>query len=92
MFSDAEIATIRNLATAAQKARIWRNQLNALSSIALQTTLEELILEIDNRRDRLKDMQQPLKKAVKELQYQKNDLKDREKRAVFFKYIAGLTR
>lgn len=92
MFSDTEILSIRNLASSAQKYRIWRNQLNSLSSIALQTTLEELILELDNRTDRLKELHDPLTKAIRDLRYPGNDLKDREKRAVFFKYIAGLTR
>lgn len=94
MFSDAEIASIRNLADSARKYRIWRNQLNSLSSVALQTTLEELLLELDNRTDRLKELRAPLIQAIRDLKYQGNgsDLKDREKRAVFFKYIAGLTR
>ena len=92
MFSDAEIISIRQLAREAQRYRIWRNQLNALSSIALQTSLEELILEIDNRTDRLKELRDPLKKALRALMSEGSPLKDQEKRAVFFKYVAGLTR
>jgi hypothetical protein len=92
MFSDSEIASIRQLARDAQRYRIWRAQLNALSAVALQTSLEELVLEIDNRSDRLKEMRDPIKNAVRALGSEGSPLKDQEKRAVFFKYIAGLTR
>ena len=92
MFSNSEIASIRQLARDAQKYHIWRAQLNALSAVALQTSLEELVLEIDNRSDRLKEMRDPIKNAVRALGSEGSPLKDQEKRAVFFKYIAGLTR
>lgn len=92
MFSDTEIASIRNLASLCKKLRILRNQLNALSAVALQTSLEELILEIDNRKDRLGELRVQLTKDLRALAPEGSDLQDREKRAVFFKYIAGLTR
>jgi hypothetical protein len=95
MFSDTEINGtngIRRLASDAKKYGIWRAQLNALSAVALQTSLEELILEIDNRTDRLKELREPIKTAVRALGSEGSSLKNQEKRAVFFKYIAGLTR
>jgi hypothetical protein len=92
MFSDTEITSIRRLAAEAKKYRILRSQLNYLSAVALQTSLEELILEVDNRTDRLKELRDPIKQAVRALTSEGSTLKDQEKRAVFFKYVAGLTR
>jgi hypothetical protein len=64
----------------------------SLSGVALQTSLEELILEVDQRADRLKEVRDPLRQALYSLDKEGSDLRDREKRAVFLKYIAGLTR
>lgn len=91
MFSEKEIESIRNLAKECQKYRM-RTQLNFLSGVALQTSLEELTLEIDYRSDRLKELRNPLRQAVCALEQEGSELKDREKRAVFLKYVAGLTR
>ena len=64
----------------------------SLSGVALQTSLQELLLEADQRADRLKEVREPFKQALSLLEKAENDLRTREKRAVFIKYIAGLTR
>ena len=91
MFDDAEIDSIHKLAKQAKGLRL-RSQLNALNKVALQTSLKELLLELEYRSDRLKGFAEPLGQAVEALKPEKHETKSREKRAVFFKYIAGITR
>ncbi len=90
MFSDTEVRTIRDLAKECQKANVRRHQLESLSNIALQTTLEELLLEVDARSDRLRELRPRLLQALRSIAGE--DYRGREKRAVFLKYVASLTR
>jgi len=93
MFSDSEVQKIRELAAEAVKFRVFPTQLNRLAEVALNTSKEELLLEIDTSADRLRGFEDKLKEGISELtkDKRKSNLENREKRSVFIKYIAKLS-
>ena len=92
VFTSEEVRKIRELAEKANQLRVYRTQLQQIAQVALQTSKDELLLEIDTRGRWLRGFQQPLKEALESLSEEGEDFKDREKRSVFIKYIAKLVR
>jgi hypothetical protein len=92
VFTSEEVRKIRELADRANRDRVYRTQLQQIAQVALQTSKDELLLEIDTRARWLRGFQKPLKEALENLSEEGKDFKDREKRSVFIKYIAKLIR
>jgi len=92
MFTGEEVRHIRRIAEMAKNKRVWPTQIHQVSQVALKTSMDELLLEIDIRRDRLKGIEQELKNSLKRLVKTESEYLDREKRAVFIKYIANLSK
>jgi len=92
VFTSEEVRKIRELADRANRDRVYRTQLQQIAQVALQTSKDELLLEIDTRGRWLRGFQKPLKEALESLSEEGKDFKDREKRSVFIKYIAKLVR
>lgn len=93
MFTNEEVAAIRNLASIAQ--REWRssNQLIALSRFAVTRSLEELLLELDVRTGQGKlprSLPKPLTDVLRKMPG--DDPKGQTKRAKFIDYVAKLAR
>lgn len=92
MFTSDEVRDIRKIAEMAKTNRVWPTQIHNVSQIALKTSIDELLLEIDVRKDRLKGIENELKTSLQKLIKTESKYKDREKRAVFLKYIANLSK
>jgi hypothetical protein len=92
MFSAEEINKIREMAAEAMRRHVSPHQFNYLSKFALRTTSAELGLELDRRADRLRGLNEELKRNIENLQFEGIDLKDKEKRSVFLKYIGDLVK
>ena len=92
MFTSKEVRKIRELAERANRDRVYRTQLQQIAQVALRTSKDELLLEIDTRGRWLRKFQKPLKEALESLSEEGKDLRDREKRSIFIKYIAKLVR
>lgn len=92
MFSHEEVKKIRDLAENAKKYRVYPTQLERLSSVALDTNIDELLLEISASADRLKDFEKYLIEGIKSIKEEGTDYQNKEKRAVFIKYIAKLSK
>lgn len=92
MFSAEEINKIREMAAEAMRRHVSSHQFNYLSKFALRTTSAELGLELDRRADRLRGLNEELKRSIDNLQFEGKDLKDKEKRSVFLKYIGDLVK
>jgi len=94
MFTDENVTTIRNLSTLARSERVPLTQLNGLVRTALQTSKQELFLEIDARahaRPSKIGQRFPgqLKNGLDALKAS-DDFGEREQRAIFIKYVAKL--
>lgn len=100
MFNAEDINSIRSLATKARSGDVTNAQLSALIQTALKTNFGELLLEIEARSVERKlghPMKEDgiqfagrLKDALEKLGAKGDTLEDREKRAVFIKYIRRL--
>jgi hypothetical protein len=95
MFTPGEINSIRQLAAEARREKIPNAQLQILVQTAQVGSKEELFLEIDARaqerklgRDR--GFSRRLKAALERLTSLGDEDRDREKRAIFIKYIIRL--
>jgi hypothetical protein len=92
MFTPEEVRDIRRIADLAKNNRVWPTQIHNVSQVALKTSIDELLLEIDVRRDRLKGIEKELKNSLQKLIKTESEYLDRGKRAVFLKYIANLSK
>lgn len=96
MFTDKEVNDIRRLAMEARNARVSNSELESLVQTALLTDLHELFLEIEAREAERKlgdklGFPGHLRKALSELDYTGlTPQQQRQKRAVFIKYIRKL--
>lgn len=93
MFTTEEVNAIRVLAESATSERVPKYQLNILSQFALIASLEELLLEIDVRAKERKlgryKFHSELKKYLSKLTVD-NEYKQKDKRAIFIKYVLKL--
>lgn len=92
MFQSDEVSEIRKLAEIARKNNVAPHQLSSLSDVSLNTSLDELLLELDVRTDKLKQFSGELTKALEKMGTDASEYKNREKRAVFIKYIGKLVK
>ncbi len=92
MFQSGEVSDIRKLAEIARKNNVAPHQLNSLSDISLNTSLDELLLELDVREDKLRQFGGELAKSLKNLKTEESEYQKREKRAIFIKYISKLVK
>ncbi len=90
MFLPEEVRKIRELAEIAKKDRVYPTQLERLARVALETNVDELLLEIDARADRLRGFEKKLMEGIKSITEEGTDYQNREKRSIFIKYIAKL--
>jgi len=90
MFQSNEVSDIRNLAEIARKNNVTSSQLNRLSDVSLNTNLDELLLELDVSKDKLRQFGEQLAKSLKNLEMDESDYQNRLKRALFIKYIGKL--
>jgi len=90
MFQSVEVSKIRELAEIARKNNVTSTQLNNLSDASLNTSIDELLLELDARKDRLRQFGEKLAGAIEQLEPDKSEYQSRIKRAVFIKYIGKL--
>lgn len=92
MFTHEDVRKIRELAETAKKYRVYPTQLERLSSVAMETNIDELLLEISVSADRLRGFEKNLIEGIKSLREEGDDYLKKEKRSVFIKYIAKLAR
>ncbi|MEO0294274.1 MAG: hypothetical protein ABIN61_08675 [candidate division WOR-3 bacterium] len=92
VFTAKEVKDIRRLADLARNRKVWPTQIHNVSQVAMETTLDELLLEIDVRKDHLRGIENELKNSLQQLEPTNSEYSDREKRAVFLKYIANLSK
>ena len=92
MFQSGEVSDIRKLAEIARKNNVAPHQLDSLSNISLNASLDELLLELDVRGDKLRQFGGELAKALENLKIEESEYQKREKRAVFIKYIGKLVK
>lgn len=92
MFQSGEVSDIRKLAEIARKNNVAPHQLDSLSNISLNASLDELLLELDVREDKLRQFGGELAKALENLKTEESEYQKREKRAVFIKYIGKLVK
>lgn len=92
MFQSDEVSEIRKLAEIARKNNVAPHQLNSLSDVSLNASLDELLLELDVRTDKLKQFSGELAKTLEKLETDESEYQKREKRAVFIKYIGKLVK
>lgn len=92
VFNNEEVRQIRELAELARKYRVFPTQLEQISKIALKTNKDELLLELDTRKDKLRELEKPLKDALDKLTASDKEWHDREKRSIFIKYVAKLAK
>ncbi len=92
MFAQEEVRKIRELAESAKKYRVYPTQLERLSSVAMETNIDELLLEINVSADKLRGFEKSLIEGIKSLKEEGYDYQNKEKRSVFIKYIAKLAR
>ncbi len=90
MFQSVEVSKIRELAEIARKNNVTSTQLNNLSDVSMNTNVDELLLELDVRKDRLSRFGERLADAIKQPEMSGNEYQSRIKRAVFIKYIGKL--
>jgi len=90
MFQSGEVSKIRELAVIARKNNVTPTQLNNLSDASLNTSIDELLLELDARKDRLRQFGEKLAGAIEQLEPDESEYQSRIKRAVFIKYIGKL--
>lgn len=90
MFQSSEVSEIRKLAELARKNRVTPTQLNNLSEVSLNTNLDELLLELDARKDKLRQFSGQLAEVLKTLTPEESEYQNRVKRAVFIKYIGKI--
>ncbi len=92
VFTSKEVKDVRRLADLARNRRVWPTQIHNVSQVAMETSLDELLLEIDVRKDHLRGIENELKNSLQQLEPTNSEYSDREKRAVFLKYIANLSK
>lgn len=92
MFQSGEVSDIRKLAEIARKNNVAPHQLDSLSNISLNASLDELLLELDVREDKLRQFGGELAKVLENLKTEESEYQKREKRAVFIKYIGKLVK
>jgi len=93
MFQSSEVGEIRELAEIARDNNVTSIQLNSLSDISLTMSVDELLLEIGVRKDRLRLFGERLADAIEHLETNDESVyQNRIKRAVFIKYIGKLVR
>lgn len=90
MFQSGEVSKIRELAVIARDNNVTPTQLNNLSDASLNTSIDELLLELDARKDRLRQFGERLAGAIEQLEPDESEYQSRIKRAVFIKYIGKL--
>ena len=97
MFSGNQVDAIRRLAADARRAGVGNTELESLVAMALNTELDELLLEIEARDSEQKlgseeQFPERLCQALREVEYQadESDRQRRLKRAVFIKYVKRL--
>ena len=91
MFQSSEVGEIRELAEIAQNNNVTPTQLNSLSDVSIYMSVDELLLELDARKNRLRQFGERLADAIKHLETNDNiEYQNRIKRAVFIKYIGKL--
>ncbi|MHC1599535.1 MAG: hypothetical protein ACXQS5_01755 [Candidatus Methanospirareceae archaeon] len=90
MFQSGEVSKIRELAVIARDNNVTPTQLNNLSDASLNTSIDELLLELDARKDRLRHFGEKLAGAIEQLEPDESEYQSRIKRAVFIKYIGKL--
>ncbi|MHC1599446.1 MAG: hypothetical protein ACXQS5_01295 [Candidatus Methanospirareceae archaeon] len=91
MFHSSEVGDIRELAEIARDNNVTPTQLNSLSDVSLNMSVDELLLELDVRKDRLRRFGERLADAIEHLETSDGiEYQNRIKRAVFIKYIGKL--
>ena len=90
MFQSGEVSKIRELAVIARDNNVTPTQLNNLSDASLNTSIDELLLELDARKDGLRQFGEKLAGAIEQLEPDESEYQSRIKRAVFIKYIGKL--
>ena len=90
MFQSDEVSRIRELAEIARNSNVTSTQLNSLSDVAMNTSIDELLLELDTREDKLREFGKRLADAITQLEQTEGEYQNRIKRAIFIKYIGKL--
>ena len=91
MFQSREVGDIRELAEIARNNNVTPTQLNSLSDVSLNMSVDELLLELDVRKDGLRLFGERLADAIEHLETNDESVyQNRVKRAVFIKYIGKL--
>ncbi|RZB29452.1 MAG: hypothetical protein AEth_01087 [Candidatus Argoarchaeum ethanivorans] len=90
MFQSDEVSRIRELAETARNSNVTSTQLNSLSGVAMNTSIDELLLELDTREDKLREFGKRLADAINQLKPAEGEYQNRIKRAIFIKYIGKL--
>ena len=91
MFQSSEVGEIRELAEIARNNNVASTQLNSLSDVSLNMSVDELLLELYIHKDRLRQFGERLADAIEHLETNdESEYQNRIKRAVFIKYIGKL--
>lgn len=91
MFLSSEVGEIRELAEVARDNNVTSTQLNSLSDVSLNLSVDELLLELYVHKDRLRQFGERLADAIEHLETNdESEYQNRIKRAVFIKYIGKL--
>lgn len=93
MFQSSEVGEIRELAEIARDNNVTSTQLNSLSDVSLNMSVDELLLELSVLKDGIGLFGERLADAIEHLKTNdESEYQNRIKRAVFIKYIGKLAK